>query len=361
MAGIFLKDGGQWNLKSQSQPACRNERNINMKILVTQPAGNTRDSFITPDCAELLEKLEDVEYNNTGREFTEAELREKLKGKDIALTGWGTAMLGKTVLEGNSRLKMIAHTGGTVNSLVDDYAYTHGIKVISGNDVYAESVAEAVIAYMLLGLRKIPKYMELVRANSWYNYVDSWEGLLDRTVGFISFGMIPKHLVKMLKPFRVKIKVYSSHISDEELKEYGMERATPEEVFSTCDVISIHSALNEKTRHMINQELLGKIQDGAVLINTSRGAVIDEAALVEEMKKNRFTAVLDVYEHEPLPLDHPLRSLPNVYPIPHMGGPTYDRRRFVTLALIEDMNNMISGKPLKMEISSDYFCHMTKQ
>lgn len=332
-----------------------------MEILVTQPAGNTRDSFITPDCEELLKKLGNVEYNSIGREFTPAELREKLKGKDIALTGWGTAKLDKAVLEGNDTLKMIAHTGGTVNSLVDGYAYSQGIRVASGNDVYAESVAEAVIAYMLLGLRKIPKYMGLVRENSWYNYVDSWDGLLDRTVGFVSFGMIPKHLVRMLKPFRVKIKVYSGHISDEELKLYGMERASLEEIFSTCDVISIHSALNEKTRHMINKELLQKIRSGALLVNTSRGAVIDEEALTEEMKKNRFTAVLDVYEHEPLPLNHPLRTLPNVYPIPHMGGPTYDRRRFVTLALIEDMKNMINGKPLKTEISSSYFGHMTKE
>ena len=331
-----------------------------MEILVTQPVGNIRDSFITPDCINRLEKLGNVEFNTMDRNFTPQELKEKLNGKDIALTGWDTAILDRSALEGNDTLKMIAHTGGTVNSLVDDYAYSRGIKVISGNDVYAESVAEAIMAYMLLGLRKIPKFMGLVRENRWYNYVDVWEGLLDQTVGFVSFGMIPKHLVKMLKPFRVKIKVYSGHISDDELEKYGMERASLEEIFSDCKIISIHAALTEKTRHMINKELLERIPNGALLVNTSRGAVIDETALTEELKKNRFTAVLDVFEQEPLPLDHPLRTLPNVYPIPHMGGPTYDRRRFVTMALIDDMENLMNNKPLKMEISSDYFSHMTK-
>lgn len=333
-----------------------------MEILVTQPVGVTRDSFITQRVREQLSKLGNVEYNTTEKDFTKEELREKLMGKDVVITGWGTNMMDKSVLEGNDTLKIIAHTGGTVSSIVDDYAYSKGIRVMSGNDVYAESVAEAIVAYSLLGLRKIPKFMNIMKDNGWYNGVYIWEGLLDQTIGFVSFGMIPKHLVRLLKPFRVKIKVYSGHISDEELEEYGMERATLEEVFSTCKIISIHSALNEKTYHSINKELLERIPDGAVLINTSRGAVIDEDALVEELKKERFTAVLDVYEHEPLPENHPLRNnMPNVYAIPHMGGPTYDRREYVTLALAEDIENFYAGKPLRMEISSQYRAYMTKQ
>ena len=332
-----------------------------MKIFVAMPEGVTRDSFITEECKRRLEKLGEVSYNTTQNQLTGEEIREKLIGADVVITGWGSPMLDKTVLEGNDTLKIIAHTGGTVTSVVDDYAYEKGIKVLSGNDVYAESVAESIVAYSLLGLRKIPKYMQAVKENGWYDYVSKWDGLLDQTVGFVSFGMIPKHLVRLLKPFRVKIKVYSSHISDEELLEYGMERASLEEVFSTCKVISVHSALTEKTYHMIGKELIEKIPDGAVFVNTSRGAVIDEEALIEELKKDRFTAVLDVYEQEPMPADYPLRRMNNVYAIPHMGGPTYDRREYVTFALIDDIISFNEGKKLRMEISSSYRLHMTKQ
>lgn len=332
-----------------------------MRIFVAQPEGATRDSFITKECKKRLEALGSVEYNTGSEQLTGEEIKEKLKGVDVVITGWGSPMLDKSVLEGNDTLKIIAHTGGTVTSVVDDYAYEKGIKVLSGNDVYAESVAEAIVAYSLLGLRKIPDYMKKMEENGWYDYVSEWDGLLDQTVGFVSFGMIPKHLVKFLKPFRVKIKVYSSHISDEELERYGMERASLEEIFSSCKVISVHSALTEKTYHMIGKELLSLIPDGAVFVNTSRGAVIDEEALVRELEKERFTAVLDVYEQEPLPKDHPLRTMPNAYTIPHMAGPTYDRREYVTFALIDDIINYNEGKPLRMEISSQYRTYMTKQ
>ena len=331
-----------------------------MKIFVTMPDDDIRESFIPESVRKRLDSIAEVEYNTTKQQLNSAEIREKLRGMDAVITGWGTGMLDKSVLEGNDTLKLIAHTGGTVSTIVDDYAYDKGIKVLSGNDVYAESVAESILAYALLGLRKIPYYLDVMRNNGW-NDGAHWEGLLDQTVGFVSFGMIPKHLVEMLKPFRCKIKVYSSHIKDEELEKYGMERATLDEVFSECKVISIHSAYNEKTHHMINKRLLEMISDGALLINTSRGGVIDEAALIEELKKERFTAVLDVYEQEPLPENYPLRNMVNVYAVPHMGGPTYDRRKYVTLALADDIEAFWAGEPVKHEITRSYVSHMTKQ
>ena len=98
-----------------------------------------------------------------------------------------------------------------------------------------------------------------------------------------------------------------------------------------------------------------------VEFNTSRGGVIDEAALIEELKKERFTAVLDVYEQEPLPENYPLRNMVNVYAVPHMGGPTYDRRKYVTLALADDIEAFWAGEPVKHEITRSYVSHMTKQ
>lgn len=331
-----------------------------MKIFVTMPDDETRESFIPADVRHRLAEIAEVEYNTLTRQLNSDELREKLMGVNAVITGWGTGKLGKEVLDGNDTLKIIAHTGGTVSSIVDSYVYDKGIKILSGNNIYAESVAEAILAYALLGLRKIPHYLDVMKNNGW-NAGARWEGLLDQTVGFVSFGMIPKHLVGMLKPFRAKIKVYSSHISDAELEKYNMEKATLEEVFSECKVISVHSAYNEKTHHMINKQILEKIPNGALFINTSRGGVIDEAALIEELRKERFTAVLDVYEKEPLPDNHPLRNMPNVYAVPHMGGPTYDRRKYVTLALADDIDGFVHGRPLKNEITRSYVSHMTKQ
>ena len=111
---------------------------------------------------------------------------------------------------------------------------------------------------------------------------------------------------------------------------------------------------------MIDRRLLKMIQKDAVLVNTSRGRVIDEKALIEELKQNRFKAVLDVYEKEPLPDDSPLRKMENTLLIPHMGGPTADRRKYATLAVVDDINNLLSNRPLVHEITAERASRMTR-
>ena len=172
--------------------------------------------------------------------------------------------------------------------------------------------------------------------------------------------MIAKHVVKMLKPFRPELLVYSGHISDEELRANNMKRASLEAIFSSCKIISLHSAMTEKNRHMITQELMELIKPESILINTARGGLIDEEAMIDLLEKDRFRVVLDVYETEPLPENHRIRNIKNSYFIPHMAGPTVDRRKFVTFALIDDILNFFDGKDLKLEISQSYKQHMTK-
>jgi phosphoglycerate dehydrogenase-like enzyme len=187
------------------------------------------------------------------------------------------------------------------------------------------------------------------------------EGLLDQTIGLVGFGMVAKEVVKMLRPFRVKIKVYSKDINEQMLKEYSCtECTTLEEIVSTCKIVSIHVPQRPDTYHMINENLLSMLREGSLLVNTARGSVIDEKALVKELRKNRFKAVLDVYETEPLQEDSELRELENVILIPHMAGPTTDRRKFVTLGLIEDISRFFNGQPLKYEIDSTYAAMMTQ-
>ena len=111
---------------------------------------------------------------------------------------------------------------------------------------------------------------------------------------------------------------------------------------------------------MVNKRLLEMIPDGALFINTARGSIVDEEALIEELSKGRFKAVLDVFEKEPLPDDSKLRKLDNVMLIPHMAGPTVDRRRYVTLGLVDDIKAYFRGEPMKNEISREYAAYMTR-
>ncbi len=331
-----------------------------MKILVTMPVGEVRESFLPLQVRERLESVAEVEYNTMERNFTPEELKERLRGKDIALTGWGTGLFDETVLEGNDTLRLIAHTGGSVTPVMSDEAYERGIRVISGNEMYAESVAESVIAYALASLRRIPEFIDRTRSGDWYHAGEVWEGLLDQAVGIIGFGMTSRHLFRMGKAFRLKFKVLEKpYLTSEVQQEYGFTTASLEEIFRTCKIVSLHCGMTKSYYHLVNRRLLEMMPDGALLINTARGPVIDEQALIAELKRGRIKAVLDVYEQEPLPADSELRSLPNVYSIPHMGGPTFDRRWMIAMALIDDIERLERGEALHMEITREYASHMS--
>lgn len=331
------------------------------KLFVAIPDSAVKATFLPAHVLEKLESKFEVTYNRTGRNLTKEEMKLALKGQEAVITGWGNCMLDKEVLEDNVSLKLIVHTGGTVGNLVDSCAYDKNIVVYSGNIMYAESVAEGVLAYMLLSQRRIFDYISAVKNGGWRTEADCWEGLLDKTVGIVGLGTISSILLSYLKMFRVHVKLFTHYPPDEAfLKKNNITLTTLEDVFANCDIVSVHSALNTENRGLIRKEHFELLKDNALFINTSRGAVIDEAALTECLKSGRFRAVLDVYEQEPLALDSALRKLDNVYCIPHMAGPTQDRRERITSALIDEAEQFFKGsRGSRFEITREYARRMT--
>lgn len=325
-----------------------------MNILVTQPEGQIKSTFFTMEEINKLDSMGNVIWNNSSKQLSRSELREMLKDIDVCITGWGCERFDDYVLQNADKLKIIAHTGGSVSTIISDELYERGIKVISGNWIFAESVAEGVIAYILSSLREIPFYNNLVQSGQWRTEDFHNESLLDQTVGLIGFGAVAKYLVGLLKPFRTKIKIYDPYVTETLLQEYGVEKAGLEEIFRDSKIVSLHVPQVPETYHMVDKVLLESMREGALLINTARGSVIDEKALEEVLQKGRIKVVLDVYEKEPLPLNSKLRGLDNAILIPHMGGPTIDRRRFVTLELIRDIENYMKGGNMRFEISKNY-------
>lgn len=333
-----------------------------MKLLVTIPSGATRDEFLTPETKALLEENFEVTYNPLGRNYTSEEMYEAAECSDIVLTGWGTPTFIGGPIEKNESIKLIAHTAGSVANLVDAAVYKRGIRVISGNRYFAESVAEGTLAYMMASLRRIPDDVYDMRHGVLWKTESAitTKGILERDVGIVGFGMISRCLIEMLKSFRAKIKVYSSHPIDPEfLSVNGASQVSLEEAFS-CSVVSLHSSLTDKTRGMIGREHFELMPSGALFINTSRGAIVREGELIEVLREGNIFALLDVYETEPLPLSSELRSLKNVYPLPHRAGPTNDRRHFIGRAIVEDVIRFKNGDAMLTEISEEYSKRMTR-
>ena len=320
-----------------------------IKILVSIPDGEVRDSFFSEEQRVRLERLGCVEWNANAEQYGEEELAEKLRGVDICISGWGNTPFHEKTLKYADKLKLIAHIGGSVRPMVGDAAFERGIRVCSGNRVFAESVAEGVLAYKLCSLRRIGEYEARMAAGEWPSLIGT-RGLLGRSVGLVGYGMIAEYLVKFLKPFGCRIMVSSRHISAEELAEAGIEAAAAEEIFRTCDVVSLHSSLTARTKHSIGTDLLNSMKDGALLVNTARGALIDEEALVLVLQERPVWAALDVFETEPLPMDSPLRECERVLLMPHAAGPTADRRYVVTSHVLDDIGRFLNGEPLDCEI-----------
>ena len=323
-----------------------------MKIAVAMPCGSIRDSFI-PDPAVFapIADAKEVIWNPLSQQWNGDELAEALSNAEVVVTGWGNPKIDAAVLSRAKKLSVIAHTGGSVAGLLDSAAYEHGILVLSGNDLYARSVAESVIAYSLAMLRDIPRYTEELRgdgwsAPGWYN-----EGLLGQRVGLVGFGAVARHTAELLAAFGCTVLVcMADFLTKADAAKYGVRKASAEEVFSTCKIVSLHTALTPETYHSIDRRLLSLLRPDSIFVNTARGAIVDEAALSEMLTAGRFRAVLDVYETEPLSKDSPLRNIGRethrpspLILMPHMGGPTIDRRPLVTAALVEAIRAYRNG------------------
>ena len=269
-----------------------------MKALISVTNKAVMDTFFTAENIALAESFGEVVFAFGGKE----EVKRLIGDADVYVTCWGSPRLDGEILEAAPKLRLLTHLGSTVVPVTSEEMWERGIRVISGFDYFSESTAEGAVAYMLAALRRIPFYSNrLQKERVWKDATDVTNGLIYKTVGIVSYGGVGRHVVRKLAGFNVKIKVYDIvDIPEADKEKYGLEQCTLEELFSTCDVISLHTPYNDRTHHLIDDRLLSLIKPGALFVNTARGGVVDQAALTRHLANGDFTAALDVYEKEPL-------------------------------------------------------------
>ena len=309
-----------------------------------------RDSFLTSDNVAFLETMGTLTWNDTEEFLDGKQLRDVLENVDVLVCGWGTPRLTEEVLCKANKLKLVAYVAGSVANVVSDDMYSRGIRIVCGNEAFAKSVAEATLAYMLCALRYIPYISSHMQEKGWMPEINYGRALNDQTVGVIGYGAISKYLLELLRPFHTRILLYSGHMTAEEAERLGVQKASLEEIFSTCNVISVNTARSAKNYHMIDERLLRMMQEDAVLINTARGDIIDEEALIRVAREGKIRVMLDVFEEEPLPMNSGLRGLENVILMPHCGGPTVDKRCDAALLVLDDILRLQQGLLLQNEV-----------
>jgi phosphoglycerate dehydrogenase-like enzyme len=331
------------------------------KILLAFPKKQW-DMPFSPQMREEIDSLGETKWvDYWEKEKTPEDYRALIAAEkpDVLVTFWGSGQLTPEILEENPQLKYMCNIGGTVRRQVTRECLEKGLLVTNWGDVISRTISEASLMMILASLRRVTEMtMGMHVRREWPK--ERMRSLFERTVGLHGMGPIAQYLVPLLRPFGVEISAYSPNCPDEVFERLGVTRvASLKELYASNDVISIHTGNTPENYHIVNAEILGAMQDGAVLVNTARGAIVDADALVAELKKGRIFAALDVYEEEPLPADSPLRGLENCMLIPHEGGPTGDRLVDVGRLCIDNIKRYLAGEDPVNQLTPERYSTMT--
>lgn len=288
-----------------------------MKILVTPT------SFLKPVNAEAKAKLEafadEIVYNDLGRPLQAKEILERLDGVDGYIAGLDY-ITADVIEKAPASLKVISRYGAGVDRVDMDAAVKKGVKVTNTPGTNSVAVCELAFALMLCAARNVPKLHTAVEKGEWPR--SQGIELRGKTLGIVGMGAIGKNLATRAKAFGMTVNAYDPYFDEAFAKENGIGRMDLDEVLTTSDFISLHVPLNDSTRHMIDAAKIAQMKDGAVVINTARGGIIDEQAAADAVKSGKLGGLgLDAFEQEPL-IDSPLKGLDNVIFTPHTGAHT---------------------------------------
>ncbi|GAA3439154.1 hydroxyacid dehydrogenase [Kutzneria kofuensis] len=270
-----------------------------------------------------------------------------LRDTEVLVTGWGCPPLDAAVLAAAPQLRAVVHTGGSVRSHVTDECWARGIEVTSAAAANALPVAEYTVAMILLTGKKVleraREYRSSRRAGDWLA-VPPRVGNFDRTVGILSASMIGRRVIELLRQHSFRILLHDPFVTTSEAADLGAEAVGLHDLFARSDVVSVHTPLLPSTRGLVSRDLIASMRLDAVLINTARGAILDQDALAEATAAGRIRAVLDVTDPEVLPAEHPLWEHDNVLITPHLAGSEGTEWRRLAYTAVAEVARWAAGQ-----------------
>lgn len=295
----------------------------------------------------------DVEF----REVNKIEDYNKMTDAEIIILRIFKA--NKEIINNNKNLKMIMRWGAGFDSVDIEAAGKNGVIVTNTPGANAGAVAELTILLMLALNRNLINHSDSLRNGIWSknDFLNSSWTLDNKIVGLIGSGNIGKNVAKLLNIFGAKVRYYDTRKMDElEEKKYNMTYVDFETLIKESDVISLHIPLLESTKNIIGKKEIEKMKNGVLIINTSRGGLIDEEALLNGIKTGKVRGVgLDGVVNEPLSKEDELLNTHNVIVTPHVGGGTIDLSDKIISILVEDIFDFLANKEVKNIVNKKYF------
>jgi D-3-phosphoglycerate dehydrogenase len=247
-------------------------------------------------------------------------------------------------------LRLVVVTGARVRTIDMAAAAEHGIIVCHTHAGESATATPELAWGLILSLaRSIPEEDARLRQGGWQKTIGST--LAGKTLGLVGLGKLGARMVPIARAFGMDVIAWSPNLTNDGAAEAGALRVEKMRLFQEADVVSLHLVLGERSRHVVSHTELRAMKRGAMLINTSRGPLVDEGALLEALQERRILAGLDVFDQEPLPINHPLRAAPNTVLTPHLGYVTNGAYAAFFRDTVENIRAWREGKPVRVLVA----------
>ena len=317
------------------------------RALFAMTAENVPLVFPPEVLARLRETL-DIDPGLVAEDLTDPALADALARTEILVTGWGCPRLDAAALDAAPKLRAVLHAAGSVKGFATPEVWRRGIAVSSAADANAVPVAEYTLAMILLAGKDVFLRREQLRAgrpSAGWGVVPGI-GNHGRRVGVIGASRIGRRVIELLRPFDLRPALSDPYVDEAGAAALGVPLLPLDELLRTSEIVSVHAPETPETRHLLGRRELALMPDGAILLNTARGSLVDHDALLAELRTGRLSAILDVTDPEPLPADSPLLGLPNVFVTPHLAGSQGNELARLGEAVVAEARRVAAGERL---------------
>ncbi|MHA6763800.1 hydroxyacid dehydrogenase [Streptacidiphilus sp. PAMC 29251] len=307
------------------------------------------------DSRARLAAVAEVDFDLVLNDFRAPAAAAALGGADLLLSCWGVPALDEAALAAAPRLRGVVHAAGSIRRLITEACWQRGLHITSAAWANALPVAEYTVAVVLLANKQVLRIRDTYRKQRGVrpdlHALYTGTGNYHRTVGIIGASRIGRRVLELLRPYDLDLLLYDPFLTAAEAEGLSARLVGLDELCSRSDVVSIHAPQLPATRHLIDRSRLALLRDGATLVNTARGSLVDQEALIAEVSTGRIDAVIDVTEPDVLPADSPLYDLPNVLLTPHIAGSLGNELHRMAAAAVDEVERYAAGLPFAHPMS----------
>nr|WP_306422828.1 hydroxyacid dehydrogenase [Paenarthrobacter aurescens] len=316
------------------------------------PAHTARAVF-PPRSLEPLEPALTLLGREPIQDFTSPAGRSMLAEVDILLTGWGCPMIDEAVLDAAPRLRYVLHAAGSVKHHIGAACWERGIQVSSAADANAIPVAEYTVAMIILANKRvlqIARALHTTRTDVLAEQLFPGMGNYRKRVGIIGASKIGRHVIRLLAPYQLDVVVADPYLSPEEAGILGVGLVTLDELVESSDVVSLHAPSLPSTKNLMDAGQIERMRPGTTFINTSRGELVDQDALLARVERGDLYAVLDVTTPWVLPADSRFYTHPNVLLTPHVAGSLGNELERMAASAVDEALRLARGEKLRFQV-----------